>query len=190
MPRVKRCGKCKQWKPLSEFGRDKGKRNGLNSYCRKCQTVYLREYYQKNRERILKQVHEYRESHKDEEAERKRQYHLKHREEELMRSRIYYWTHRDKAIKYNHQYHLEHRAEIKRRISKKGGLGYNPLNEWFEGADMHHINDVDVIFIPKDIHLRFNGNGFTVEKHRKAILNYYGSFGRMMNDNPIGRTYG
>lgn len=35
---------------------------------------------------------------------------------------------------------------------KRRGLGYNFLNEYFEGCEKHHINYNDVIYIPKETH--------------------------------------
>lgn len=36
----KSCSKCKQIKPLSEFGKDRRKKNGLRSRCKSCQKAY------------------------------------------------------------------------------------------------------------------------------------------------------
>lgn len=45
---------------------------------------------------------------------------------------------------------------------RRDNLGFNPLNEWFEGSHAHHINKIDVIYIPKKLnrlvyHNIFNG---------------------------------
>ncbi|MHB1422465.1 MAG: hypothetical protein ACYC3I_04560 [Gemmataceae bacterium] len=46
--KARRCARCRQTKPLSEFRR-KGL-NGLQPYCRPCQSEYHKEHYQKNKE--------------------------------------------------------------------------------------------------------------------------------------------
>jgi len=175
---LKRCSRCKQWKLLSEFYKDKRAKDGLQSRCKQCWTIYYRE----DKKRITIQRHKYREIHKEEVKEYNHQYYLKNKKR---------CNERDKEYRLNHQeqikqYRLEHKEEKRKYESKYRSLGYNPLNEWFEGAHMHHINNNDVIFIPEDIHLKFNGNGFTTERHRNALLQYYGSIKNMINNNPIG----
>lgn len=40
----KRCSKCKEIKQLSEFGKCKRAKIGRQSYCKKCQTLWTRDY--------------------------------------------------------------------------------------------------------------------------------------------------
>jgi hypothetical protein len=43
--------------------------------------------------------------------------------------------------------------EWKRKANaKRRALGYVYLNSWFSGSEGHHINESDVIFIPKEMH--------------------------------------
>lgn len=57
----KRCSKCKEIKPVSEFGRDRRNKDGLNCYCKICKKAqndhqrdyrieYYRQYYRLERE--------------------------------------------------------------------------------------------------------------------------------------------
>ena len=39
----KTCFKCKIEKPITEFNRDKNKKSGLNTYCKKCGRIYIAE---------------------------------------------------------------------------------------------------------------------------------------------------
>jgi hypothetical protein len=39
-PEEKRCGHCKHLKPAGEFGKNKGKRDGLQTYCKICTSAY------------------------------------------------------------------------------------------------------------------------------------------------------
>lgn len=45
------CGKCGETKPLSEFARNRGKKHGLNSFCKTCACAVSKAWYQKNLER-------------------------------------------------------------------------------------------------------------------------------------------
>jgi len=51
---MKKCSKCRFSKPLSEFNKDKGKKDGLQGYCRDCSNKNSKQFrgdnpeYQKN----------------------------------------------------------------------------------------------------------------------------------------------
>lgn len=51
----KTCSKCKANLPLSEFNKDKSKRDGLRSSCKACKKSNNRAYYAANREKCLGQ---------------------------------------------------------------------------------------------------------------------------------------
>lgn len=42
MTNTKRCGKCKKWKPFSEFGKKSDSKDGLRCYCKECRKEYNR----------------------------------------------------------------------------------------------------------------------------------------------------
>ena len=43
--------------------------------------------------------------------------------------------------------------EVRARAAKRRELfGFNPLNEYFEGADGHHIDKINVVYIPRKLH--------------------------------------
>ena len=50
----KLCWKCKQEKPLTEFGKDKSRPDGLNNRCLPCSRAYCNEYARKNPEGVLR----------------------------------------------------------------------------------------------------------------------------------------
>lgn len=43
-------------------------------------------------------------------------------------------------------------TERRKDKARKRTLGFNPLNSPFVGCAGHHINDHDVIYIPKEMH--------------------------------------
>jgi len=74
------------------------------------------------------------------------------------------------------KYRESHREEVLRnqRIqhAKRNGLGYNELcpNYYTDvKVDYHHINNTDVIPIPKSIHGKYSGICYPLIKHRRAI---------------------
>jgi len=56
---VKKCGKCKNEKPIEQFTKKKSNPDGLRWECRECQAVYRREWYAKNGEKQRAWVKEY-----------------------------------------------------------------------------------------------------------------------------------
>jgi len=49
---TKKCTKCKQVKPVSDFHKDKGKKDGLSWHCKLCAKAKVKEWQQNNRERV------------------------------------------------------------------------------------------------------------------------------------------
>ncbi len=50
--KTKTCTKCGQEKPLSEFGKNRGFKDGFSYWCRQCWRKYHTEYRDKNRARV------------------------------------------------------------------------------------------------------------------------------------------
>jgi len=53
-PELRRCGRCRQFKPTSEFGPKK--KGGWQGYCRPCHTAWHQEYYQRHREAYIQRA--------------------------------------------------------------------------------------------------------------------------------------
>ena len=45
---MKYCPRCKEIKPLDEFGRNRSERSGLTAYCRPCHSIATRETRRRN----------------------------------------------------------------------------------------------------------------------------------------------
>lgn len=67
---MKKCTKCGEWKPFSEFYKQKGGKYGLYSSCKECKKDTYKEYYNNNKERIQEKTKEYYSNNK----ERKQEY--------------------------------------------------------------------------------------------------------------------
>lgn len=52
----KLCNKCGEIKPISDFGKNKSKKDGLQSYCKECTKIYRHNHYIKNREVYIEQA--------------------------------------------------------------------------------------------------------------------------------------
>jgi len=70
---VKKCCRCGETKSINEFGKDVRRKDGLKSFCKKCHNVYnkkylrpityLRDYYAKNKKKMLSNQKEYGKIH-------------------------------------------------------------------------------------------------------------------------------
>lgn len=70
---LKQCTKCQQWKPTSEFHKNKSRKDGLNSWCKSCAIDNAHKWYQENTDRALEIARKWALAHLDKvkEAQRK-----------------------------------------------------------------------------------------------------------------------
>lgn len=71
---LKRCGKCKKFKPLRCFGITKARWDGLRCYCKECDSASGREYTAANREKVNESKRKYRAKHGEAIIEYSRKY--------------------------------------------------------------------------------------------------------------------
>lgn len=57
---TKLCTKCGKVKPISEFGKNKSKKDGLQSHCKECVREYKKKHYSENKEYYLEKARTYR----------------------------------------------------------------------------------------------------------------------------------
>lgn len=79
-------------------------------------------------------------------------------------------------------YKLNPDKHIQRVHNRRRKMGFNKLNNRFFDSCWHHINNNDVVAIPKRIHEKFSSNSNV--KHRELIMNYYGSLENMLKNLP------
>jgi hypothetical protein len=65
MCELKKCTKCLKDKDLSDFNKNKTKKQGVASLCKICHSEYRKEHYLKNKDKVLEQVNEYRVNNPD-----------------------------------------------------------------------------------------------------------------------------
>lgn len=52
---TKRCSKCGQELPISEFSKNSSMKDGLEPYCKKCKNKYVKELRQRHKAKIAKE---------------------------------------------------------------------------------------------------------------------------------------
>lgn len=113
------CTVCKEKKPLSEFYRDKTKKLGRCTICKKCRAIADKKRYELNREHVLDQRKQYCCEHKEQISEQAKLYYLEHKERITVRKRKYSQTHREQIRAYQQKYNLEHKEEITEQQRKR-----------------------------------------------------------------------
>jgi len=168
---MKKCTKCGELKPINEFNRHVGHREGLQSRCRICQRDSQREFYNNNRERVLIRQKTYRSNHRDPISERKRIYHQENRERDLERSRNHYINNLERYRGRFKEFNFL-RGHSSRTNGFLRGNGiclicgeYHPLT-----LENHHVipNNDFTISLCANCHRKFRS---TEERHMIGILN-------------------
>lgn len=77
---TKVCAKCNIEKPITEFGKHRGYKDGRRTMCRFCRAEYAKQYYENNTERLLKQSTTYRKDNKELINERCKQYRIENKD--------------------------------------------------------------------------------------------------------------
>jgi 5-methylcytosine-specific restriction endonuclease McrA len=134
---LKPCSKCREVKPIDEFGKRPKNSDGLMGWCKACYARYHQKWYCENRERALARSHEYAKTlqfkryqkrYKRENRERirryKKAYYQKHRERISVVDQERYLRNREHILAQKKEYRRTHRAE--RRENNKDWVRRNP----------------------------------------------------------------
>ena len=93
---MKKCSKCKKEKELTEFYKDKSKKDGLKSWCKECHLEDSR----KRESRYNETRKKYREEHREESREKKKKYYKKNKEHILESNRKWRQTFKGRLLSY------------------------------------------------------------------------------------------
>ena len=173
----------KQWKKLN-----KEKHNGYNkaSYAKNKDRYKEKRatYYQENKERI-NELNNKRRKEKRKENRINNQGQRRERKTKFasLQEKIEHGNKLRREL-----YRLNPDKHIQRVHNRRRKMGFNKLNNKFNESVWHHINNNDVVAIPKSIHEKFSSN--STEKHRELIINYYGSLENMLKNLPAPLTQG
>jgi len=151
-----------------------------------------KEYYENNREKKLNYARKYNKEHPGlvrvgwdkweiendfDMKSYKKEYHIKNKGKHNELTRNYYANNKERLIKQAREYRKTPKGkEVHSKISAKRNreLGFNKLfeNPFLEGVEIHwhHINDTDVVAIPKEIHQKYSG--LSRKKHRNSLIPY------------------
>ncbi len=96
----KKCACCEVIKPVSEFHTDRSKPDLLRNYCSECSKSKYKNYYDKNRDKVID------------------------------KSKAYYASHRDERTAYNKQYQQNNRDIVNYHASKRRAVKLQAIAPW------------------------------------------------------------
>lgn len=103
---MKSCSECKAEKPLSEFYKDKAKKDGASSRCKPCSKEYGRRYYEKNSELLRKYSREWYKENRERACAKNLANYYKNIDIRKAKRKKQYWENREENIIKSSQYHL------------------------------------------------------------------------------------
>ena len=119
---MKKCGKCKVEKPLTEFNKNKNRKDGHGYRCKSCNAKYRAEnkenfakynakYYAENKEYFAKYRAKYRAENKEEIAKQGAKYRAENKEEIAKRHAKHYAENKEEMAKRHAKLHARRKAE-------------------------------------------------------------------------------
>lgn len=150
---MKMCSKCKQEKDKSKFNKNRSSSDGLQNWCKGCIGVYIETH---QREKSI--------------------YNKKYRERNPNYDKIWRKNHPGYSnkivinwIQNNPGKWKNYRATVNatRKRNLEWKLLYpNPFANC-EEVDGHHIDDIHVVYLPRDLHQLYGG--MSTEQHRESL---------------------
>ena len=120
------CSKCHEVKVVSEFSKNKSKKDGVDTICKDCRKQYQSEYYKQNKDKIAEYKSEYYKQNKD----KKKEYNAEYRKQNADKIAEYYQQNKDKIAERYDSKTKQALTEIKVYVEKDPKkYDYNPNEE-------------------------------------------------------------
>lgn len=111
---MRKCSKCGEWKVASTFNfyRNKSKKDGLNTECKKCKAMRDKKYREANKEKVAERRKQYYEANKEKELEKMKQYYEANKEMLLEYHKQYCKANKEKVAEAKKQYYENNKDKI------------------------------------------------------------------------------
>lgn len=129
---TKICYKCRRELPISEFCKDRSKKDGFSPECRECAAKRSKSYRERNKEKLKEKYQKYYAENRDKILERNRKWARENPEKEKAGRKKRYEKNKEHISRRTKEYYLEHRDYYR---------SLNRLN--FQNARiraLHHLN--------------------------------------------------
>jgi hypothetical protein len=118
---MKKCTKCGIEKPLSEFNKNKSRKDGLGSHCKAC----IGEQYQQNKKKVAEYQRSWYQKNKKKQAKYDKQYREKNYDSVREYQQDYYEENKEKILSQRKEYRLQNH----KKISKYSKVWYQKNKE-------------------------------------------------------------
>lgn len=156
METTKICCCCKETKDISQFNKNKSKKDGLSTECKSCIKIYKDEYrknnaekisiskkkhYEENKEKVLSKCAEWKNSNREYHNKKSREYSQKNRVSILKKNKEYYLKNKEMILKRTLLWFNTEKGKIskrnthyKRKLAIKNGISTSEI--------MKHTNSI------------------------------------------------
>lgn len=144
----KKCAGCNQVKDFSEFGRDKGRKDGLNVYCRICVNAISKKWSQDNPDKRRASVNKWNQSHVEQNRIKVKNWYRQHPE----KSNQWIKKHPEERIEITHRHRAKYPEKYKARSTVNNAIltGKLPCANTLtctqcgnQASEYHHHNGYD-----------------------------------------------
>jgi hypothetical protein len=115
-----------------------------------------KQYYEANKERLLSEMKKYYEKNKERIKSTVNTYNNNNIEMIKSKAKIRYKENQSTYLKRRKLYKQTPQGKVvvfRSHAKRKRDFGFNPLNHFVQGYHGHHIDLINVIFIPKELHI-------------------------------------
>lgn len=136
---MKRCARCGEAKPITEFSKDKGKKGGFAGYCKPCNREHCAAYYGKHGERIKQKSRTWAVENRDRHRENLRRYYRSNMAAFIERAANWQANNRARRREIVNRYDAVHAAEKLARSQLRKARQRNAVPAW---ADIEAIKQI------------------------------------------------
>jgi len=141
---------------------------------------YYIKYHQENKEHFNKYSKQYQLEHSEQIRQHKKQYYIENLEQIRQNHEQYYIENKRQFMKAAIKWQINNPKKVKeisiRHKNKRiRNLEFEPLNESFKNSEAHHINRINIVYIPKIIHRSIRHcleTGRNMEKINKLAMDF------------------
>lgn len=127
---TKRCTKCDEVKPLSEFHHDRTKHDGHMSTCKACRCDHMRKYRVVNHTEITDRERKYRAANKEKITERKREYYVKNKEQIAEYGRGWREVNSERLLEKSREYYEKNKEALREKSREYYAANKEKVAEW------------------------------------------------------------
>ena len=137
----KKCSKCKEEKLLSNFNKNKSKKDHFSTECKSCTKQYNSTYYDINKDKLLSRMQNYQEMNKDNIALRSQEYYLENRDKILIQAQEYYEANRDDCLIRMKEYARNNPSKVSAHKARYRAAKFQATPQWLTIDDNEKIEE-------------------------------------------------